>query len=101
NGPIYIFKDEYNVTSYPFLGGLIGNDILRRFNFILNYDKRYFYLTPNSHYLEPFDYSYSGIELYFINVEITMGDVVDGSSAASSGLREGDAVVAINKVFSQ
>ena len=101
NVPVYIFKDEYNVTSYPFLGGLIGNDILRRFNCILNCDKRDFYLTPNSHYLEPFDYSYSGIELYFINGEITVGDVADGSPAAASGLREGDAVVAINKVFSQ
>ena len=42
NVPIYIFDDEYNVTSYPYLGGLIGNDILRRFNVILNYaQKRY------------------------------------------------------------
>src|SRR6185436_15400492 len=38
--PAYIFADEYNVTSYPYLGGLIGNDLLRRFNVILNYEKR-------------------------------------------------------------
>jgi len=101
NVPIYIFKDEYNVTSYPFLGGLIGNDILRRFNCILNYDKRDFYLTPNSHFLEPFDYSYSGIELYFINGEIIVGDVAKGSPAEASGLKEGDVVVAVNKVFNQ
>jgi len=101
NVPIYIFKDDFNVTSYPFLGGLIGNDILRRFNCILNYDKRDFYLTPNSHFLEPFDYSYSGIELYFINGEIIVGDVAEGSPAAASGLREGDVVIAINKVFNQ
>jgi hypothetical protein len=101
NVPVYIFKDEFNVTSYPFLGGLIGNDILRRFNCILNYEKRDFYLTPNSHYLEPFDYSYSGIELYFVNGVIVVGDVAEGSPAAASGLKEGDVVVAINKVFSQ
>jgi len=101
NVPIYIFKDEYNVTSYPFLGGLIGNDILRRFNCILNYDKRDFYLTPNSHFLESFDYSYSGIELYYINGEIIVGDVAKGSPAEASGLQEGDIVVAINKVFNQ
>lgn len=101
NVPIYIFKDDYNVTSYPFLGGLIGNDILRRFNCILNYDKRDFYLTPNSHFLDPFDYSYSGIELYFINGEIVVGDVAEGSPAAASGLQEGDIVIAINKVFNQ
>jgi hypothetical protein len=101
NVPIYIFKDDYNVTSYPFLGGLIGNDILRRFNCILNYDKRDFYLTPNSHFAESFDYSYSGIELYFLNGEIVVGDVAQGSPAEASGLREGDVVVAINKVFNQ
>lgn len=101
NVPVYIFKDEYNVTSYPFLGGVIGNDILRRFNCILDYDKRNFYLTPNSHYLESFDYSYSGVELYFINGEIVVGDVAEGSPAESAGLKEGDVVVAINKVFNQ
>jgi len=101
NVPIYIFKDDYNVTSYPFLGGLIGNDILRRFNCILNYDKRDFYLIPNSHFAEPFDYSYSGIELYFLDGQIVVGDVAQGSPAEASGLKEGDVVVAINKVFNQ
>ncbi|HUP13525.1 MAG TPA: retroviral-like aspartic protease family protein, partial [Niastella sp.] len=37
NVPTYIFDDEYNVTAYPALGGLIGNDLLRRFNLIINY----------------------------------------------------------------
>ena len=101
NVPVYIFKDEYNITSYPFLGGIIGNDILRRFNCIMNYDKRDFYLTPNSHYLDAFDYSYSGVELYFINGEIIVGDVAENSPAAVSGLQEGDIVVAINKIFNQ
>jgi hypothetical protein len=101
NVPIYIFKDDYNITSYPFLAGLIGNDILRRFNCILNYDKRDFYLMPNSHFAEPFDYSYSGIELYFVNGQIVVGDVAQGSPAEASGLKEGDIVVAINKVFNQ
>ena len=101
NIPVYIFKDEYNITSYPFLGGIIGNDILRRFNCIMNYDKRDFYLTPNSHFFDPFDYSYSGVELYFINGAIIVGDVAEGSPAAASGLEEGDIVVAINKIFNQ
>ena len=101
NVPVYIFKDEFNVTSYPFLGGILGNDILRRFNCILNYDKRDFYLTPNSHFLDAFDYSYSGIELYFVNGQIIVGDVAKDSPAESSGLREGDIVISINNVFNQ
>jgi hypothetical protein len=101
NVPVYVFEDEYNVTSYPYLGGLIGNDILRRFNVILNYDKRDIYLMPNSHYGEPFDYSYSGVELYLVNGVIVVGDVAKGSPAEQSGLQEGDEVIGINKNFSQ
>jgi len=101
NVPTYVFDDVYNVTSYPYLGGLIGNDILRRFNSIINYDKRDIYLVPNSHYRDPFDYSYSGIELYFVNGMIEIGDVARGSPAETAGLKEGDIVVAVNNNFSQ
>jgi hypothetical protein len=101
NVPVYIFKDEFNVTSYPFLGGILGNDLLRRFNCILNYEKRDFYLIPNTHFTEPFDYSYSGMELYYINGIIIIGDVAEGGPAEKAGLLEGDVVVAINKVFNQ
>ena len=101
NVPVYIFKDEFNITSYPFLAGILGNDILRRFNCILNYDKRDIYLLPNTHFQEPFDYSYSGVELYYINESIIVGDVAKNSPAEASGLKEGDVVVAINKSFDQ
>ncbi len=99
--PIYIFEDTYNVTSYPYLGGLIGSDILRRFNIILNYSKRDIYLTPNSHFGEPFDYAYSGIELYFVNGLIIIGDVAKDSPAEKAGVKEDDVVIAINKNFEQ
>ena len=99
--PTYIFDDVYNVTSYPLLGGLIGNDILRRFNCILDYDKSDFYLVPNTHFNDPFDYSYSGVELYYIEGYIIIGDVAKGSPAEEAGLREEDIVIALNNNFSQ
>jgi hypothetical protein len=99
--PVYIFDDENNVTSYPYMGGLIGNDILRRFNVILNYHKSDIYLIPNTHFAEPFDYSYSGVELYLIDGIITAGDIAKGSPAEEAGLMEGDQVLAINNNFSQ
>ena len=99
NVPVFIFDDTYNITSYPYLGGLIGNDLLRRFNVIFNYDKRDIYLTPNKHFPEPFDYSYSGIELYYIDGQVIVGDVAARSPAEAAGLKEGDLVLSINKVF--
>jgi len=101
NVPVYVFDDTYNVTSYPYLGGLIGNDLLRRFNVILNYERRDIYLIPNKHFAEPFDYSYSGIELYYVDGQIVVGDVAKGSPAEKAGLHEGDIVIGINKTFGQ
>lgn len=101
NVPIFVFDDEFNVTQYPYMGGLIGNDILRRFNVILNYEKGDIYLIPNRHYTEQFDYSYSGVELYLIEGLILVGDIAKGSPAEEAGLKEGDQVIAINKNFSQ
>ena len=101
NVPTHIFDDEYNVTSYPYLAGLIGNDVLRRFNIILNYDKKIFYLTPNSHYRDQFDYSYTGLGLYWIDGEIRVGDVMKDSPAEKAGLKVDDVVIGVNDNLSQ
>ncbi len=101
NVPINVFDDEFNVTSYPHLGGLIGNDLLRRFNVTINYEQKEFHLLPNTHYFDHFDYAYSGIELYMIDGKIVVGDVATGSPAEKAGLQEGDIVVSINKNFTQ
>jgi hypothetical protein len=97
--PVYLFDDLYNVTSYPNLCGLIGNDILRRFNVILNYDRRVFCLTPNSHYRDQFDYSYTGMSIYKEENDIRIGDIMEGSPAEKAGLKVDDVIVAINNSF--
>lgn len=101
NVPVYVFDDVNNVTSYPYMGGLIGNDILRRFNVILNYAQGDIHLMPNSHYDEKFDYSYSGIELYLVEGVILIGDVAKGSPGEAAGIKEGDIVISVNKNFTQ
>ena len=101
NVPVYVFDDVFNATSYPYLGGLIGNDLLRRFNAIMNYDKREIHLMPNSHFTDPFDYSYTGLELYYVNGKVLIGDVAEKSPAEQAGLKEGDIVIAVDRNFSQ
>lgn len=98
--PTYVFDDQYNVTSYPNLAGLIGNDILRRFNVVLNYDRRIIYMTPNSHYRESFDYSYTGLGIYWIDGEVRVGDIMKDSPAEKAGLKEDDVVLAVGNNFS-
>ena len=101
NVPTYIFDDEYNITSYPSLGGLIGNDLLRRFNIILNFGRREIYLMPNSHYRESFDYSYTGLSIYWIDDEIRVADVMKDSPAEKAGFKPGDIVFSVGNNFSK
>jgi hypothetical protein len=101
NVPAYIFDDEYNITSYPYLGGLIGNDLLRRFNLIINYERRDIHITPNSHFREQFDYSYTGLGMYYIDGVIKILDVMKGSPAEKAGLKPGDIMMAVQNNFGQ
>ncbi len=98
--PTHIFDDEFNVTAYPVLGGLIGNDLFRRFNLIINYGSREIHMMPNSHYNDPFDYSYTGMSIYYVNGDIVIEDIMDGSPAAEAGLIPGDIIMAIANNFS-
>lgn len=99
--PAYVFDDDFNVTSYPYLGGLIGNDLLRRFNVIINYEKRDVYITPNSHYRDLFDYSYTGLNFYVVNNEVVITDVMKGSPAEKAGFLPDDVIMAVNNNFSK
>lgn len=94
--PTYIFDDPYDVTSYPQLGGLIGNELLRRFNLILNYPRSEIYILPNASFHQPFDYSYSGVFIALIDGKVTVTDVMQDSPAEKAGLKEGDTILEIN-----
>ncbi|MCZ2224258.1 MAG: aspartyl protease family protein [Chitinophagales bacterium] len=100
NVPVYIFDDEFNATSYPNNAGIIGNDLLRRFNVILNYSEQEIYLKPNSKFSDPFDYSYTGLNIYLIDNRIVVGNVSKNSHADKAGLKEGDIIIAIDNNFS-
>lgn len=99
--PAYIFNDKYNITAYPQLGGLIGNELLRRFNIIINYPEKEIYITPNKHYNDPFDYSYTGLGIYMENGYIVVEDVIEGSPGEKAGFLPNDIVLAINNQFAR
>nr|WP_295875363.1 aspartyl protease family protein [uncultured Chitinophaga sp.] len=96
NVPTYIFDDRTNITAYPFLGGMIGNDLLRRFNITLNYSKKEIYLMPNTHYKDMFDYSYTGLIIYLIDGRVEVTDIIKGSPAEKAGIHKGDIIMAVN-----
>jgi PDZ domain/Aspartyl protease len=96
--PTYVFDDEYNVTSYPTLGGLFGADLLRRFNVTLNYPRGEIYLIPNTHFRDVFDYAYTGMEIYYEEGKVIIGEVIKDSPADVAGLKVGDEIFAVDNV---
>lgn len=98
--PTYLYKDDYNVTAYPFTGGLLGNDLLRRFNMTINYPNREIHLQPNSHFKEEFDYAYTGLGIYYVNGKIVVEDVIENSPADKANFKINDEILAVNRNFS-
>ena len=98
--PVYKFKDHYGVISYPDVSGVFGNDLMRRFNIVLNYPEHEIYIKPNKHYSDHFDYSYTGLGFALVNGAITVTDIISGSPAAKAGLKEGDIIIGVETNFS-
>lgn len=99
NVPVYIFDDVNRLTSYPHLAGLIGNDLLRRFNVVFNYEEQLFHLSPNTHFNEQFDYAFTGLGIYFVHNRIVIEEVVAHSPAAQAGFLPGDIITGVaNKI---
>jgi len=107
-GP-YTFRKP--LVSYPdssSLGGLLlnrerhgslGNDILRRFTVIFDYQAGMLYVKPNKWYNAPFSYNRSGMEVEksFPTVPVyTIYNVIENSPAEKAGLKEGDIIESIN-----
>ncbi|MEO7049717.1 MAG: aspartyl protease family protein [Ferruginibacter sp.] len=98
--PTYIYNDEFNVTSFPFSGGLVGNELLKRFNIVLNYGQREIHLLPNSHFNETFDYAYTGLGIYYNDGKIVVEDIIPNSPADICGFKIDDQVIGVAGNFS-
>lgn len=99
--PVHVFSDDFNVTAYPQMGGLIGNDLMRRFNMIINYPEMSIHIKPNKHFNEEFDYSYTGLAFYLVNGEVKVEDIMQGSPAEKAGFKPGDIIFSVDKTISK
>jgi C-terminal processing protease CtpA/Prc len=77
----------------------LGNDLLRRFNLTLNYPKREIHLLPNSHFRDPFDYAYTGLNIFSIEGFVVVEDVIPGSPAAIAGIKKEDLILGVGSNF--
>ena len=103
-GP-YEFKDPLGSFRTPdheppppwSKAGALGQEILRRFNVVIDYPGERMMFEPNSHYDEPFDFNMAGIQFSRDAggaFEITR--VLPESPASEAGLIQGDRISGID-----
>ena len=100
NVPTNLYNDDDNVTSYPYTAGLLGNDIMRRFNIVLNYPQKEVHITPNNNFTDKFDYAYTGLSLYNFNGRVYADDIIEKSPAEKAGMKNGDEILSVGSNIS-
>jgi hypothetical protein len=99
NVPTSIYTESGTTVFNDPAIGLIGNEILRRFNMVINYGAGEINLKPNNNYYDNFDYAYTGLSLYTDGKNIFIDDIIPNSPAEKCGLKNGDIVLGVSFSF--
>ena len=76
--------------------GILGNQILKRFDMIINFKKRTLHLRPNHLFDSKFKFRLSGIGLILKGNEVWIESVVSGSNAGRAGVKGGERLVSVD-----
>lgn len=93
---VNVAHDKSGVSSYKNSLGILGGEVISKFNVILDYSTSIIYLKPNTNFSKPFEFPVSGILLRKIKGVITIHQVEKTSPAYKQGIRKGDQLIAVN-----
>ena len=95
--PIAIANDTEGVSSYEGYLGILGAEVISRFDVILDYSNSKLYLKPNGRFDQPFEFPLSGLTLKKVQDKVIVQQVQESSPAFRKGIRKGDIVLSVNK----
>lgn len=96
------FQDIYfstNAGKDLVRNGILGNLLLRRFTYYIDYTKEKLYIKGGKKYNKEFDYDKSGLSILAFGPELNqfmISLVISGSPAEEAGLLPGDIIMKIN-----
>ena len=100
--PVCNFQELIQMSDSSFINGrngLLGSEILSRFNMIIDFNKEKLYLQPNRYFPVEFSYDRSGITLIASGTDLKkflVQDVLENSPAYEAGVRTDDEITKIN-----
>lgn len=97
--PASIAITETGALSWSGIMGILGNDVLKRFNIFIDLQQQRMSLEPNRLYHEMFEVNCSGVELVMDDAfqRVIIDHVYVGSPAYEAGLKVSDEIVQINE----
>lgn len=98
--PANIAFVEAGALSWPEVMGILGNDILMRFNMFIDLQQKMIFLEPNQGYHEAFEVNCSGLELVMDDTfeKVIVDYIYTDSPAEESGMKVDDEIIRIDGV---
>lgn len=94
--PVRMAKTSTGVGSDPAVSGIIGLQILQRFNTFFDYSRRKMHLQPSKAIDTDFHINHSGLKVRKIDGFFHVEDVFPNSPALESGVEIGDIILSID-----
>ena len=88
-------SEGIRIDSSRMRNGLLGNQILSRFDVYLDYTQRKLYLRPVFRYKRKFKIDKSGLIIFALGKNLkdfVVQDIIEGSPAEEAGIRAGDVI---------
>ena len=99
--PVRIYDTEVGVFAMESIAGIIGNEILKRYNITFDYKRKRSYWEPNQLFdNEPFVIAHSGLELVMSEDKsaVIIENIIPESPAAAAAFKIGDKIVEIDGI---
>jgi hypothetical protein len=100
---ISLSSDKQGVSSLDNLLGILGSEIINRFNFILDYKNKNLYLKPNDLFNKDFEPLAKALSFEYTEdrSNIIISNVMENSDVHTKGLEKGLKIVSINNIVSK
>ncbi|MEY2486706.1 MAG: hypothetical protein QOH39_2354 [Verrucomicrobiota bacterium] len=92
-------QEKEGVLTQSDIAGIIGGEILRRFDLVWDYPGHSMIIVPNKNFADPYDFDMSGIYLTSAGPDLKLlkiYSVIANSPAAEAGLREGGFIESVD-----
>lgn len=94
--PLSMSQTTSGVNAMEGYAGLLGNELLFRYNLTFDYTHDAIYLQPNRYYAMPFDFPYCGFGLKLQDGGVYIAAVASDAPEKGLGLEEGAQVIGVN-----